>query len=78
MFGEKLPALWWVGAMGLVAGNVVIGRRDEGGTDRRGKEGGIALAEAEGEEDRAGYRDDNIRAGVDAGEATESGRRMNE
>lgn len=29
IFGEKLNGLWWVGAAGLVVGNVVIGRRDE-------------------------------------------------
>ena len=30
VFGESLPSLWWVGAAGLVVGNVIIGRRDEG------------------------------------------------
>lgn len=30
IFGEKLPPLWWVGAGLLAAGNVVIGRREEG------------------------------------------------
>ena len=30
VFGEKLPALWWLGASLLAAGNVVIGRREEG------------------------------------------------
>lgn len=29
IFAEKLPPLWWVGAAGLVVGNVVIGRREE-------------------------------------------------
>ena len=29
IFGERLPALWWVGAAGLVVGNVIIGRREE-------------------------------------------------
>jgi len=28
VFGEKLPALWWVGASLLAAGNVVIGMRE--------------------------------------------------
>ncbi|KAL8659162.1 MAG: hypothetical protein Q9226_000569 [Calogaya cf. arnoldii] len=31
IFSEKLPPLWWVGAVGLVVGNVVIGRREEEG-----------------------------------------------
>ena len=30
IFGEKLPPLWWLGASLLAAGNVVIGRREEG------------------------------------------------
>ncbi|KAF1821402.1 uncharacterized protein K489DRAFT_321608 [Dissoconium aciculare CBS 342.82] len=28
VFGEELPALWWVGAAMLIAGSVIIGRRD--------------------------------------------------
>ena len=30
IFGEKLPFLWWLGAAMLAAGNIVIGRREEG------------------------------------------------
>ncbi|KAL8915602.1 MAG: hypothetical protein Q9172_006851 [Xanthocarpia lactea] len=33
IFSEKLPPLWWVGAAGLVVGNVVIGRREEDGNE---------------------------------------------
>src|ERR1700755_772243 len=33
VFGEKLPILWWLGAGLLVAGSVVIGRREEGGDE---------------------------------------------
>jgi len=29
IFTESLPLLWWVGAALLVAGNVIIGRREE-------------------------------------------------
>jgi hypothetical protein len=29
IFTESLPPLWWVGAALLVAGNVIIGRREE-------------------------------------------------
>lgn len=40
IFSESLPPLWFVGAALLVAGNVIIGRRDEGegkdGEDGRG------------------------------------------
>lgn len=31
IFSEDLPPLWWVGATFLVAGNVIIGSKDEGG-----------------------------------------------
>ncbi|KAI1491685.1 hypothetical protein F5X96DRAFT_630555 [Biscogniauxia mediterranea] len=30
VFAESLPPLWWVGAALLVAGNVIIGRKDDG------------------------------------------------
>jgi drug/metabolite transporter (DMT)-like permease len=30
IFGERLPPLWWVGAVLLISGGVVIGRREEG------------------------------------------------
>ena len=51
VFGETLPGLWWVGAAGLVVGNVVIGRRDEEDASEAGKDG-----RAE-EERRERYRD---------------------
>ncbi|KAH9218112.1 hypothetical protein DL95DRAFT_406131 [Leptodontidium sp. 2 PMI_412] len=50
IFSESLPPLWFLGAALLVAGNVIIGRREEGedkdgerdvvGGDRRRSEGG--------------------------------------
>ncbi|KAK8128084.1 hypothetical protein PG984_009192 [Apiospora sp. TS-2023a] len=33
IFAESLPPLWWLGAAMLVAGNVIIGRKDEGTGD---------------------------------------------
>lgn len=30
IFSESLPPLWWLGAAMLVAGNVIVGRKDEG------------------------------------------------
>lgn len=70
VFGEKLPGLWWVGAAGLVVGNVIIGRRDEeGDVTFKGKareEGG--RGEQEGEEQRReGYRDREGEEDVDGG-----------
>lgn len=38
VFGERLPPLWWLGAGLLVAGNVVIGRRQEDGDGHGGAE----------------------------------------
>jgi hypothetical protein len=42
IFSESLPPLWWLGAAMLVAGNVIIGRREEvedkaGGNDEHGR-----------------------------------------
>ncbi|KAH7160268.1 hypothetical protein B0J13DRAFT_617047 [Dactylonectria estremocensis] len=39
IFSESLPPLWWAGAALLVAGNVVVGRKDEG-KDAEATEGG--------------------------------------
>ncbi|KAI5362774.1 putative transmembrane protein [Septoria linicola] len=33
IFKESLPGLWWLGAAMLVAGSVIIGRREEGNKD---------------------------------------------
>ncbi|KAL2130684.1 hypothetical protein VTI74DRAFT_6097 [Chaetomium olivicolor] len=71
IFSESLPPLWWLGAAMLVAGNVIIGRKDEraenekaGGADRGGSEGlvsqpghsYVAGEEEEKGEDVAGLR----------------------
>ena len=61
VFGEKLPLLWWVGAMGLVVGNVVIGRRDSGETDDKRTEEAVKLQDDMGdrsEESQQRYRDE--------------------
>ena len=62
MFGEKLPGLWWVGAAGLVVGNVVIGRREEeGDVTLKGKVGEVSPEESGGE--GAGDYRDEVRDG---------------
>jgi hypothetical protein len=54
IFSESLPPLWFVGAALLVAGNVVIGRREEGeekskgGEQERAENGEVSNEEAEG------------------------------
>ncbi|MCJ1275768.1 hypothetical protein MMC21_003571 [Puttea exsequens] len=62
VFGEKLPGLWWVGAAGLVVGNVVIGRREEeGDVTLKGKVGEVSPEESGGE--GAGDYRDEVRDG---------------
>ncbi|KAI4249811.1 MAG: hypothetical protein L6R42_008904 [Xanthoria sp. 1 TBL-2021] len=58
IFSEKLPPLWWVGAAGLVVGNVVIGRREEEG-DENGRSQALKGVQLDGEERPLGegYRD---------------------
>lgn len=58
IFSETLPGLWWLGAALLVAGSVIIGRREEG--NKAGVEAttGIEpLLEGEREGTREEFRD---------------------
>ncbi|KAK4157289.1 hypothetical protein C8A00DRAFT_29858 [Chaetomidium leptoderma] len=51
IFSEKLPPLWWLGAAMLVAGNVIVGRKDEGVSkegEEIGEEGVTLVSETEG------------------------------
>ena len=54
IFSESLPPLWFVGAAMLVAGNVIIGRREEGeekaeeGRDGEGRRSGSVGEEGDG------------------------------
>ncbi|KAI5921561.1 hypothetical protein F4810DRAFT_677671 [Camillea tinctor] len=66
VFAESLPPLWWAGAAMLVAGNVVIGRKDdapstspEGGVNGDGDDDDVESGRAtpvQGEEERQGQR----------------------
>jgi|SRR3569833_3207500 len=47
IFSESLPPLWWVGASLLVAGNVIIGRKDESDPTAGGDDDGDAISDAE-------------------------------
>lgn len=67
VFGESLPGLWWVGAAGLVVGNVVIGHREEEGDSPKGRQLGDGEGADEGEERREGYRDREGEGDVDGG-----------
>lgn len=76
VFGERLPPLWWLGAGLLVAGNVIIGRRQEDGDEdgTPGTRNGRSVGrEGEGNE---GYRDQGqgeISDGVEMGAKEVSG-----
>jgi hypothetical protein len=37
IFSEALPPLWWLGAAMLVAGNVIVGKKDEGVSVKEGE-----------------------------------------
>lgn len=78
VFGERLPPLWWLGAGLLVAGNVIIGRRQEDG-DRDGgagsKNGG---REGEGNESYRDHGEGEISDGVEMGAKEVRGNRQSE
>ncbi|RYP07461.1 hypothetical protein DL764_002468 [Monosporascus ibericus] len=57
IFAESLPPLWWLGAAMLVAGNVIIGRKD-GGTEEDDKatvDDPLVGSTAHGDSGRQGY-----------------------
>lgn len=43
VFSEALPPLWWLGASLLVAGNVIIGRKDESGGPKPDEVDGVGF-----------------------------------
>ncbi|KXT01820.1 hypothetical protein AC578_1990 [Pseudocercospora eumusae] len=45
IFSESLPGLWWLGAAMLVAGSVIIGRREEGKETGPGAEAEAAVVD---------------------------------
>lgn len=47
IFSESLPPLWWLGASMLVAGNVIVGRKDESLEPEGGDEDGDRSATAD-------------------------------
>ncbi|ROW14589.1 hypothetical protein VPNG_03166 [Cytospora leucostoma] len=55
IFSESLPPLWWVGAALLVAGNVIIGKQDDGEKAEGGS--GVAAASAGGLDGVGHYQD---------------------
>lgn len=60
IFSESLPPLWWLGATLLVAGNVIVGRKDEaadaGTAAAADGSGAYAPVSAQGGDDA--YQDD--------------------
>ncbi|RYO79432.1 hypothetical protein DL766_006864 [Monosporascus sp. MC13-8B] len=57
IFAESLPSLWWLGAAMLVAGNVIIGRKDEGtkDDDKSADDGPLVGSTAHGDSGRQRY-----------------------
>lgn len=64
IFSESLPPLWFLGAGLLVAGNVIIGRRDEGEDSNK-------AADDEEHGTREGYADGDERGGLLVSESVE-------
>ena len=62
IFTESLPPLWWLGAAMLVAGNVIIGRREEEDPDKSmvGRDG---IEEAESGEGRYSSEEEGLLSG---------------
>ncbi|KAI9821868.1 MAG: hypothetical protein M1827_002450 [Pycnora praestabilis] len=59
VFAESLPPLWWLGAALLVAGSVIIGRRDD---EDKGKEGrGPGPSEISAEHGEGTFREEGQR-----------------
>ncbi|KAI1431880.1 hypothetical protein GGR50DRAFT_35693 [Xylaria sp. CBS 124048] len=58
IFAESLPPLWWIGAVLLIAGNVIIGRKKEGedGEDNEEEEYGEGEREREEGDVEVGWR----------------------
>ena len=71
IFAETLPPLWWIGATLLVAGNVIIGRKDEGHDAAENSETGQPSSDAP---PPAAYRDDvgDVNDAEEAEEADEA------
>lgn len=70
VFGERLPPLWWLGAGFLVAGNVVIGRRQEDGegvSGARTRNGMRVEREGDGNEEYRDQGEGEISDGVEMG-----------
>lgn len=74
IFSESLPPLWFLGAALLVAGNVIIGRREEG-EDKTGQTDGGEARDG-GEEAESLLRGESFE--LEAEEAIETRRRRRE
>jgi len=75
IFSESLPGLWWVGAAFLVAGNVIIGRKDEtAGEDDAGYSAVPQADGAEREGEADARKDDEDEDVIDLGDLAEERR----
>lgn len=69
IFSEALPPLWWAGAALLVAGNVIVGRKDEAKDGPDAAEGaGAEPLIGDPDQDEGVYKDDVDEDVVDLGD----------
>ncbi|KAM3445606.1 hypothetical protein NHJ13734_000307 [Beauveria thailandica] len=71
VFAEKLPPLWWAGAALLVVGNVITGRKNDGGevvdADATAETEPLIIREDDGaahEVDESAYKDEEVDSDV--------------
>ncbi|KAM3439410.1 hypothetical protein MY4824_002685 [Beauveria thailandica] len=71
VFAEKLPPLWWAGAALLVVGNVITGRKNDGGevvdADASAETEPLIIREDDGaaqEVDESAYKDEEVGSDV--------------
>lgn len=75
IFSESLPGMWWAGAALLVAGNVIIGRKDESkGEDDAGYSAVPQGDETQREGEAQGRKDGEDEDVIDLGDLTEERR----
>lgn len=75
IFSEALPGMWWAGATCLVAGNVIIGRKDESkGEDDAGYSAVPQGEDTQAEGEAQGRKDDEDEDVIDLGDLAQERR----
>lgn len=72
IFSEALPPVWWAGAAMLVAGNVIVGRKDESKDTAAAEAGYTPVVDQDILDSRdSGSKDDEDEDIIDLGELSE-------